>query len=332
METNRHKNRNLNKAKSTKNDEFYTKLCDIESEIRHVRGHFRGKTVYCNCDDPRLSNFFYYFLKSFKRLGIKRLISSFHEKQNFGLFKEHAVAGGWLEYSGRDTDASFINEVGINRFRGDGDFRSPECIELLKQSDIVVTNPPFSLFREFILLMMEYDKKFLVLGSINAAHYKDIFPFLKDGLCWLGVNNGGFEFQVPKDSPSTVANIRVDSDGNRFAKMGNIVWFTNLEHGKRNENLVLTETFTPDRYPAYDNCKDAVEVPRVALLPKDYFGEMGVPISFLNKHNPDQFELVGRERDKVGDSFYLNGKEKFKRILIKRKTLFDFERTRKELS
>ena len=273
------KNSNLNLAKKAKNDEFYTQLSDIERELSHYKEHFRGKTVLCNCDDPRISNFFHYFAYNFEHLGLKRLITTCYKNQDADLFSTHnSEQAIWLEYLG-DKNGDRIpspDEIGIHHFKGDGDFRSAECIELLKQADIVVTNPPFSLFREYVAQLIEHNKRFLIIGSKNAITYKEIFPLLKDNKIWIGIN-GVKTFLKP--------------EGN-IQNFGNIGWYTNLEHSKRNEGIILYKQFVPEIYPTYDNY-NAIEVSKVADIPCDYNGVMGVPITFLDKYNPNQFEIVG---------------------------------------
>ena len=271
---------NLNQAKKAKNDEFYTQLADIERELSHYKEHFRGKTVLCNCDDPRVSNFFHYFAYNFEHLGLKRLITTCYKSQDADLFGSHdSEQAVWLEYFG-DKNGDKIpnpNEIGIHYFKGDGDFRSAECIELLKQADIVVTNPPFSLFREYVAQLIEYKKKFLIIGSKNAITYKEIFPLLKDNEMWIGIN-GVKTFLKP---------------GGEEQNFGNIGWYTNLVHKRRNEEIVLYKQYAPDSYPKYDNY-DAINVDKVSDIPCDYDGAMGVPITFLDKYNPKQFEIIGQ--------------------------------------
>ncbi len=273
------KNSNLNNAKKAKNDEFYTQLADIERELVYYKNHFRGKTVLCNCDDPRISNFFRYFAYNFEHLGLKRLITTCYKNQDADLFGSHdSEQAVWLEYMGDKNDDKIPNpdEIGIHHFKGDGDFRSAECIELLKQADIVVTNPPFSLFREYVAQLIEYDKKFLIIGSKNAISYKEIFPLLKENKMWTGIT-GVKTFLKPRGETQT---------------FGNIGWYTNLEHEKRNEEIILYKSYNYDEYPQYDNY-NAIEVSKISDIPCDYYGVMGVPITFLDKYNPNQFEILG---------------------------------------
>ena len=281
-------------AKVAKEDEFYTQLADIENELKHYKEHFRGKTVLCNCDDPRVSNFFHYFSYNFEKLGLKRLITTCYKSQNRDLFStndsERAI---WLEYFG-DRNGNLVpdpEEIGINYFDGDGDFRSPECIELLKQADIVVTNPPFSLFREYVAQLMKYEKKFVILGNQNAITYKEIFPYLKDNKMWLGSSLSFAKFKVPNYYEPRATRFWVDEDGQKWRSMGNICWFTNLDIAKRHEDLILYKIYNSDEYPSYDNY-NAIEVRKVAEIPMDYYGVMGVPITFMDKYNPEQFEIV----------------------------------------
>lgn len=281
-------------AKVAKEDEFYTQLADIENELKHYKEHFRGKTVLCNCDDPRVSNFFHYFSYNFEKLGLKRLITTCYKSQNRDLFStndsERAI---WLEYFG-DRNGNLVpdpEEIGINYFNGDGDFRSPECIELLKQADIVVTNPPFSLFREYVAQLMKYEKKFVILGNQNAITYKEIFPYLKDNKMWLGSSLSFAKFKVPNYYEPRATRFWVDEEGQKWRSMGNICWFTNLDIAKRHEDLILYKIYNPDEYPSYDNY-NAIEVRKVAEIPMDYYGVMGVPITFMDKYNPEQFEIV----------------------------------------
>ena len=288
-------NANLTQAKKAKQDEFYTELTDIERELSHYKEHFRGKTVLCNCDDPYVSNFFRYFAYNFEHLGLKRLITTCYKNQYADLFSTNkADRAIWLEYLG-DKNGDRIpspDEIGIHHFKGDGDFRSAECIELLKQADIVVTIPPFSLFREYVAQLIEYDKKFLIIGNQNAITYKEIFPLIMNNKIWLGCKSGDMSFKVPADSEPRATRYWQDETGQKWRSMGNICWFTNLDHKKRHEELILYKTYNPEDYPKYDNY-NAINVNKVADIPCDYEGVMGVPITFLDKYNPEQFEIVG---------------------------------------
>jgi hypothetical protein len=287
-------NRNLHAAKATKQDEFYTQLPDIEKELRHYTAHFEGKTVLCNCDDPRVSNFFHYFAYNFERLKLRKLITTCYRNNSADLFSlrdfEH---GKCLVYEGdKDGDRKpGPDETAICDLQGDGDFRSPECIALLQEADIVVTNPPFSLFREYVGQLMEYDKKFLIIGSQNAITYKEIFPLIRDNRIWLGYGfengNAYFETRSDKDFADGVYDPTTG-----LVKFRNVAWFTNMDHKKRHEELILVAKYTPELHPKYDNY-DAIEVSKLKDIPEDYDGVMGVPITFLDKYNPDQFEIVG---------------------------------------
>lgn len=291
-------NDNLKKAKSGKNDEFYTQLTDIEKELRHYKAHFKDKTVFCNCDDPRVSNFFHYFSYNFENLGLKKLITTCYKNQERDLFSEHnSEKAIYLEYTGDKNGDNVPNpeEIGINHLNGDGDFRSKECIELLKQSDIVVTNPPFSLFREYLAQLIEYNKKFLIIGHQNAITYKEVFKLIKENKTWLGVDNGGTKwFRVQDHYNIETESRKKTENGKKFFSMGSIVWFTNLDIKKRHEDLILYKMYygNESEYPTYDNY-NAINVDKVADIPMDYEGVMGVPITFLDKYNPEQFEILG---------------------------------------
>lgn len=280
-------NKNLTRAKREKNDEFYTRLSDIENELIHYRKHFKGKVIFLNCDDPYESNFWFYFHKQFEFLGLKKLIATHYVKGERSFKFEYMGGGDNDIYSGIKTD-----------LKGDGDFRSDECIKLLKESDIVVTNEPFSLFRVFINTLMEYEKDFLVIGNQNAITYKEIFPLLKDEKMWLSYKSGTMSFYVPdREEYKKSSSFYIDEDGRNCRKFGNICWFTNLDIDKRHENIPLAKFYEndPSYYPKYDNY-DAIEVSRVNEIPMDYKGVMGVPITFLHKFNPDQFEVLGSQR------------------------------------
>jgi len=353
-------NRNLRQARKAKKDEFYTQLADIEKELKHYKNQFRGKIVYCNCDDPYESNFFKYFAANFNALGLKKLITTSYSGspiagQQLPLFEIE----GLKEIKPKDAEAHRIeiNEVpDFNKdgaidlkdieqllkhtanvcapLKGNGDFRSEECIELLKQADIVCTNPPFSLFREYVAQLVEYDKKFLIIGNINAITYKEIFKLIKNNKLWLGITMDGRNvwFRVPDDYPinENVANSKI-INGEKYLFVKGCVWFTNLDTVKRHEELVLYKKYNPKEYPKYDNY-DAIEVSRVSDIPMDYDGVMGVPITFLTQYNPDQFEILWTT-DRGGDGMLediklpytrydapvVNGKGIYKRILIKNK-------------
>lgn len=328
--------KNLTSAKTSKNDEFYTQLSDIERELKHYKNHFKDKVVLCNCDDPRISNFFHFFSYNFEKFGLKKLIATCYKNQEMDLFSENKSEQAiYLEYTG-DKNGNNVpdpNEIGIKKLKGDGDFRSKECIELLKQADIVVTNPPFSLFREYVAQLIEYDKNFLIIGNINAISYKEIFKIIKDNKAWLGVNMGrGISgFIVPKHYELYGSEARVDENGNRIVATNNCLWLTNLDNAKRHEELILYKNYTPDEFPTYDSY-DAINVDKTKDIPMDYPGAMGVPITFLDKYNPDQFEIIdgiGRYSMLTGPTTetqgtYLtkiNGNPKYARIVIKNKRL-----------
>jgi len=289
-------NVNLHTAKKSKKDEFYTQLSDIEKELKHYKDHFQGKVVYCNCDDPRVSNFFHYFSYNFERLGLKKLVATCYKSQNMDLFSQNnSEQAVYLEYDGdaNKNNSPDPDEIGIKPLQGDGDFRSPESIELLKQADVVVTNPPFSLFREYVAQLVEYEKQFLILGHQNAITYKETFKLIKDNKLWLGMNNGGEKwFQVNGDYDIETESRKKVVGGIKYFSMGSVNWFTNMDNPKRHEDLILYKKYTPEEYPTYVNY-DAINVDKVADIPGDYDGAMGVPITFLDKYNPEQFDIVG---------------------------------------
>ena len=322
-------NRNLEDAKRARKDEFYTQMADIANELKHYKAHFRGKSVLCNCDDPRESQFFKYFTQNFEIFGLKRLVATCYKSQDKDLFSQNDSEKAIYQIYEGDKNGNLQvddSEVGIHEFKGDGDFRSDEAIALLEQADIVVTNPPFSLFREYIALLVKYKKKFLVLGNKNAITYSEIFPFFKENKIWVGVMPMTREiyFDVPQEYIDEGLRLKKDRtivkyDGKYKARSPSI-WFTNLEHKKRHEKLPLYKHYTPEEYPKYDNY-DAIEVSKTADIPQDYDGVMGVPITFMDKYNPDQFEILGNEED-LGvpkGRGYLNGKRLYGRIFIRRK-------------
>ena len=290
-------NKNLNKAKEAKKDEFYTQLEDINNELRHYREHFRGKTVLCNCDDPRVSNFFTYFAYNFEFLGLKKLITTCYKNQNIDLFSQNkSEQAVYLVYEGDKNGDHIPNaeEIGVRPLKGDGDFRSKECIELLKEADIVVTNPPFSLFREYVAQLMEYDKKFLIIGNVNAITYKEIFPLMMNNQIWLGasIHSGDRKFWVPNDYELNAAGCGIDESGKKFIRVKGVRWFTNLDFKERHEDIILYKRYTSNEYPKFENL-DAINVNRTEDIPCDYDGLMGVPITFMDKYNPEQFEILG---------------------------------------
>ncbi len=285
-------NRNLEAAKKAKKDEFYTQLPDIERELRHYKAQFRDKVVYCNCDDPRVSNFFHYFSYNFEKLGLRKLITTCYKSQQADLFSQNdSEQAIYLEYEGdrNNNNVPDPEEIGIKPLEGDGDFRSQEAIELLKQADIVVTNPPFSLFREYVSQLIEYGKQFVIIGHQNAITYKEIFPLIKQNKLWLGY---GFKRNMAHFM-SHYEDTAADLDHREgMIRVSGIQWFTNLDTSKRHEELILYKTYNPDDYPKYVNFH-AIEVSKTVDILVDHDGAMGVPITFLNKYNPDQFEILG---------------------------------------
>ena len=354
-----HTNASMNAALKAKNDEFYTLLTDIEKEMRYYRKHFKGKTVLCNCDDPFESNFFKYFVLNFNRLGLKKLIATCYrtspiagqqlqyryDKDGQMLFRfgdeldepysekrpYKAVVTKVYDTSGDGgvdmLDVAELFKSGENKLtelKGDGDFRSKECLHLLDESDIVVTNPPFSLFREYIATLMEHEKNFIIIGNSNALKYKEIFPLIMGDKMWLGVTRSGtgsMWFRIMDDFP--VKSGQKIENGIRYQTIGNSAWFTNLDVKKRHEELILVKRYKPEDYPKYETY-DAIEVSKVVDIPCDYAGIMGVPITFLGKYSPDQFEIVGELNHGCDSEFDLakpvvNGKELYTRILIRNK-------------
>lgn len=349
-------NKNLRSAAKTKKDEFYTQLVDIEKELKHYKEQLRGKVIYCNCDDPFESNFFKYFAANFNALGLKKLITTSYNKspiagRQLPLFDME----GLKTIKPKDAEAHRIeiNKVpDINKdgaigledvkqllehdanvsapLKGNGDFRSDECIELLKQADIVCTNPPFSLLREYIAQLIEYNKKFLIIGNVNAVTYKEIFPLIRDNKMWFGVSihSGDREFRVPDDYPLEAAGYRVDAEGNKYIRVKGVRWFTNLDNEGRHEKLVLYKKYTSAEYPKYDNY-NAINVDKTSEIPMSYRGVMGVPITFLDKYNPDQFEIIDinphfftiveRGLSKPSQLKISGRKDPYARILIKHK-------------
>lgn len=331
-------NKNLNQAKEAKKDEFYTQLVDIENELKHYREHFRDKVVLCNCDDPYESNFFKYFALNFNTLGLRKLIATCYNGSpvqgnelmiDFGDFTEEPKKKAFKveitevnDYNGDGvvnlTDVQYLLQNDRNvltMLKENGDFRSRECIELLKEADIVCTNPPFSLFREYVAQLMKYEKKFLIIGHQNAITYKEIFPLIKGNKMWLGYGfkGGAGHFTSPYEDIATAGDHR---EG--MIRVSGVHWFTNLETKKRHEELVLYRIYTPDDYPQYDNY-NAIEVNKTADIPCNYDGVMGVPITFLDKYNPDQFEIIKFRKGNDDKDLSINGKCPYFRILIKRK-------------
>lgn len=303
-------NSTLGKAKDARQDEFYTQLSDIENELRYYRRHFRDKVVLCNCDDPYESNFFKYFALNFNKLKLKKLIATCYsgspitgtQLSLFGNETEEerrtpykAVVTTVHDTTGDGIDMLDVAELfrngenAIERLQGDGDFSSPECLALLDEADIVVTNPPFSLFREFITTLVEHGKGFIIIGHANGRKYKEVFPLIRENKVWIGMTHPK-KFFVPESYRNP--NVKVDEQGRRYMQMGNISWYTNLDLKKRHENMILVKRYDPALYPTYTNY-DGIDVAHVGDIPYDYAGNMGVPINFLDDFNPDQFEIVG---------------------------------------
>ncbi|MEG1686868.1 MAG: adenine-specific methyltransferase EcoRI family protein [Angelakisella sp.] len=342
-------NSNLHNSRAEKADEFYTQLSLIESELKHYRGHLKDKIILCNCDDPFESNFFKYFAMNFNSLGLKKLIATCYATSPILYtqlcFNGEEVVVGKEEskkkpYKIEITEVTDENQDGrvdlsdveyllrnrknaLTLLQGDGDFRSPECVELLKQADIVVTNPPFSLFRDYMAQLLEYKKDFLIIGNQNAVTYREIFPLIRDNKVWLGYNNGHFWFKVPDTYEIKATDFKIDENGQKWRRMGNICWYTNMDIEKRHENMTLFREYSPDVYPKYDNY-DAIEVSRTADIPCDYYGTIGVPITFMQYYSPDQFQIVGKidtgERNEYNlANPIVNGKSLYKRIAIRRR-------------
>ena len=308
-------NKNLQKANKAKNDEFYTQLSDIEKELSHYKSHLKNKTIFCNCDDPKDSNFWRYFELKFDSLGLKKLVSTHFEKKKPS-YKLEIV---------RDKNGKRKKPV-KTRLKQNGDFRSPECIEILKEIDIVITNPPFSLFREYVAQLIEYKKNFIIIGNQNAITYKEIFKLIKDNKIWLGksIHSGDREFRVPTHYVIHSPSKRIDANGNQYVRVNGVRWFTNLDYKERHEDLILYKKYSGHKkeYPKYDNY-NAINVDKTKDIPIDYKWAMGVPITFMDKYNPDQFEILGNEYDlniEKGRG-YVNGKRMYGRIFIKNKKI-----------
>lgn len=322
------KNSALNAAKKAKKDEFYTQLADIENECRHYREHFRGKTILCNCDDPRVSNFWRYFTENFEFLGLRKVIATCYKNQSVDLFTQQASERAIYQIYEGDTNGDMKvsdDEIAVHELEGDGDFRSPECLKLLDEADIVVTNPPFSLFREFVDLLIKKEKQFLIIGNLNSISCKEIFPLIKDGKMWLGasIHSGDREFQVPDTYPLEAAGYRVDNAGRKFIRVKGVRWYTNLDYAARHEPLPLFRHYEAAEFPKYDNY-DAINVDKTSDIPCDYDEAIGVPISFMDKFCPDQFDIMGIDRyvednPAPGHRFTLGGVETYARILIRRR-------------
>ncbi len=341
-------NVNLQSAKNLKDDEFYTTDESIVEELAHYAHHFRGKTVFCNCDDPYESNFCKYFLRNFNKLGLSRLICTsyraskviatqldlfnveekiLHKGQGY-VIDVSFIANGTEEFSDTFITQWLKLTKPVKKLKGDGDFRSKECIDYLIQSDIVVTNPPFSLFKEMISLLALHNKKYLLVGNQNALTYREIFPLIQKNLAWTGYRFGDMKFRVPANSAPRKTRYWVDASGQKWRSLGNAMWLTNLDIEKKHKWLTLTKRYSSEAYPTYDEY-DAINVERVQDIPMDYSGIMGVPITIINKYNPEQFEIVG-EANHGSDNEYdlfkptVNGKLLFKRILIRNKCPIEF--------
>lgn len=333
------KNKNLHAANKNKNDEFYTQLSDIEKELGHYKDYFKDKIVFCNCDDPEESNFWNYFALNFEFLGLKKLIATHFEKEKSS-YKLELIKD--INGDGKINQLDTIKSP----LKQNGDFRSPECIEILKESDIVVTNPPFSLFRKYVAQLIEYDKKFIIIGNLNAVTYKETFKLIKENKVWLGATYfqggaayflGNIElFDFKKVSNPKHAYIK---DGKLYCRVNGVRWYTNLKIKKRQENLILYKTYNPEEYTKYDNY-DAINVDKTKDIPMDYAGIMGVPISFMDKYSPGQFEIIwqacgntkvsapkeilerlnyNQHRDDRGGCPIVKGKRAYVRIFIKHK-------------
>ena len=335
------KNDNLHKAKRAKADEFYTQLSDIENECKHYWEHFKGKTILCNCDDPRVSNFFRYFSLKFEDLGLKKLIATCYKSNKIEMFsQQNSEKAVYIEYYGDKNGNRQVddNELEVKELQGDGDFRSAECIELLKEADIVVTNPPFSLFREYVAQLVAFEKKFLIIGNKNAITYKEIFKLIKENKMWIGSMpmSNDLLFRLPKEASEELVNTKKQGSAYRIVNgevlgRSSSIWFTNLDHKKRHEELILYKNYTPEEYPKYANY-NVIEVSKTAEIPMDYDGVMGVPITFMDKYNPEQFEIIGMaedngkglsgeaaEWDRLNPHCIINGKAMYKRIFIRKK-------------
>lgn len=309
-------NSNLHDSIRNKQDEFYTQIDMIENELKNYRNFFKGKIVYCNCDDPRESNFWKYFAINFDFLGLKKLIATHYDAKK-PTYK--------LELTKDENGDGEINEKDVieTPFTQNGDFRSPECIELLEEADVVVTNPPFSLFREYLGQLIEYKKKFLIIGRITAVTYKEVLPLFMKSEIWLGRNQGHFWFRVPDWYEEKKTDFKIDENGKKWRRMGSICWYTNIDYKERHEDMILYKKYNTKDYPTYDNY-NAIDVNSAKLIPYDYNGIMGVPVTFLAYWNPEQFEILGDSRYHDGsweanDINFINGKGKFRRILIRRK-------------
>lgn len=337
--------KDLQTANRNKKDEFYTQLSDISMEMKHYRGYFKGKTILCNCDDPYESNFFKYFALNFNTFGLKKLICTCYADSPIIYtqlsFKEGDEEFIKVEAERKPYKLELTEVVDVNGdgaidlediqamlkmkkykprvLKGNGDFRSKECIDILKEADIIITNPPFSLFREYIGQLYKYDKKFIIIGNVNAITYKEVFPLIKENKLWLGksIHSGDREFRVPDNYPLKASGFRVDEQGIKYIRVKGVRWFTNLEYDDRLEDLPLYKEYNEKEYPKYDNY-NAIEVSKTADIPKDYDGYMGVPITFLDKYNPEQFEIIQFRKGDDDKDLRINGKCPYFRIIIKK--------------
>jgi len=318
---------NLSNARKAKNDEFYTQLPDIENELRYYKEQFKDKVVFCNCDDPEESNFWKYFALNFEFLGLRKLIATHFEieKPAYKLEIAQSIRGRISRLASTRTS-----------LKQNGDFRSPECVALLKEADIIVTNPPFSLFREYVAQLTEYNKNFIIIGNLNAITYRETFKLIKENKMWLGqsIHSGDREFRVPEYYPLNATSNRIDENGNKYIRVKGVRWFTNLDYNKRHEELILYKKYNPEEYPDYENY-EAINVDKTNEIPCDYKGIMGVPISFLDKYNPEQFEIIGlmhsgdksnevealRKDQSHRNRGIIHGETKYARILIKTRGL-----------
>lgn len=351
----------FDKAKKNKADEFYTQMSVIEAEMRHYKEKFNGKIILCNCDDPYESNFFKYFAINFNYLGLKKLIvtsysdspiayhqlplfniKSIREKRNFPnpAYKivlnevQDSNSDGAIDLADVEFHLKNTKNV-LTLLESNGDFRSTECVELLKEADIVVTNPPFSLFREYVAQLMDYEKKFIIIGNVNAITYKEIFKYIKNNKIWLGqsIHSGDREFRVPDYYPLQASGFRVDENGVKYIRVKGVRWFTNVDYDARHENIVLYKHYTPEEYPTFDNY-NAIEISKTAEIPVDFYETMAVPITFLDKYNPDQFEIIDAlnryalldtqctnetVRQKKSHTCNIKGKSTYFRLVIKTK-------------
>ena len=282
------RNTDLHNANKAKKDEFYTQLVDIEKELKYYKDYFKDKVVFCNCDDPEESHFWLYFKLNFYQLGLKKLVSTHYETEKpsykLEISRQEPLSNGQL---------NIIPDVVKTPLKQNGDFRSPECLEILEECDIVVTNPPFSLFREYIATLIKYNKKFIIIGNVNALTYKEVFALIKENKVWLGasIHSGDREFRVPDDYPLKASGYRTDEKGNKYIRVKGVRWYTNLDYKQRHEDLILYKKYTPEEYPKFENY-DAINVDKTSDIPFDYFGVIGVPITFMDKYNPEQFEII----------------------------------------